>query len=186
MALDISNFTGTVIAPGGANPYGDIKNNPSGTLVDHNMLHDVIIFTQRLMALNGVVPNGLPDNGTNGFQIYTALTNAIASYVDLGSWTNITLATGWTATAQTPQYRVDSSGRVYLRGAATAGGTATATFTTLPVGARPTQSMYIPCFANISGTTASFVNVLTTGVISTITIGSGNIYALDGITFLNS
>lgn len=81
MALEIADFTGTVIAPGGAYPYGDVKDAPTGTVVDKKMVADLIQMGQRAMAKGNITPNSLPDNSTNDFQLYEALQKIPAELV---------------------------------------------------------------------------------------------------------
>lgn len=121
----------------------------------------------------------------------TQINNAVATLtplIYLGSWINLPLATGWTATSYVPQYRTDGVGRIYLRGTAVAGSGATSVLGTLPTGFWPTYQMNFPCYCNLSGTPGvSFVDINGAGVVS---VGgaytSGNIWAIDGIVFLNS
>jgi hypothetical protein len=77
MARRITDYNGTIVSVGGAYPYGDIKDNPSGTIIDRTSNADMQQFFQRLMAIGGVTPNGLPDNQTNGFQLFLALQEVI-------------------------------------------------------------------------------------------------------------
>lgn len=80
MAFNISDFTRPVAA-GGDYPYGDIADNPSGTLVNRTMMTDVVQTMQRAMAQAGITPNGTEDNSANGFQVAQAL--------GLEAWTNL-------------------------------------------------------------------------------------------------
>lgn len=73
MARDIAHFDGTVIAPSGTYPYGDIKDAPSPTKVNRKSNADMIQFFQRMAANAGISLNNLPDNATNGFQFVQAL-----------------------------------------------------------------------------------------------------------------
>lgn len=72
MALGIPNFTGTTVAPGGDYPFGDVKDQPGGTLVDRKFTDDGLQFFQKLMNLAGITPSGNPDNVSNGYQIQQA------------------------------------------------------------------------------------------------------------------
>jgi len=65
-------------------PFGRIKNNTgtgNGTPVDEKVYGDIWQTITRLMSLYDIVPNGLPDNVTNGYQIIQAL-SALASKND--------------------------------------------------------------------------------------------------------
>ena len=56
-------------------PYASIKDDTGaddGTPVDRLVYSDMHQFFERLMALTGLTPNGLPDNAANGFQLMTA------------------------------------------------------------------------------------------------------------------
>jgi hypothetical protein len=69
-----------VIAPGGAYPYGNIKDNDgsnNGTPVNAAVYADFHQFFARMLALSGITANGLPDNNTNGFQYYLSLLSII-------------------------------------------------------------------------------------------------------------
>lgn len=64
-------------------PYGNVKDNTGvgdGTLLDKAMFADAMQFFERLMAKSGIVPNGLPDNSANGFQLFEALQLASKPY----------------------------------------------------------------------------------------------------------
>jgi hypothetical protein len=65
-------------------PDGRIKDNTgtgNGTPVDRNVYGDLHSNISKLMRLYGILPSGLPDNETNGYQIITAL-SALASKND--------------------------------------------------------------------------------------------------------
>lgn len=181
MAIKLENKT-NVLAPNATYPYGNIKDNSGandGTPVNTQVYGDIHQFFARLLALSGIVANGLPDNATNGFQYYEALQANIQSYVDalvdaapgaldtlnelaaaLGddpnfattvtnslatkfnkqqpNWQNITtLNSGYTASAQGPQYRVDETGMVYLRGSIVVSSASGPSPFTLPAEPRP-------------------------------------------------
>lgn len=68
------------------NPYGAVRDETSpgsndGTPSNEALHGDVTVFFQRLMAMSGVTPNGLPDNTTNGFQFFESL----LKYIELTS-----------------------------------------------------------------------------------------------------
>jgi hypothetical protein len=71
--LKIINFDGTVVAPGGDYPWGNIKNKPDGTKINVKSNADMHQLHQKMMADAGMTPNGLPDNVSNGFQLSDAL-----------------------------------------------------------------------------------------------------------------
>lgn len=73
-----------VVAPNGTYPYGAIKDNSGsgdGTPVNAVVYGDFHQFFARLMAIAGLVANGLPDNAVNGFQLFTALGTYISSLI---------------------------------------------------------------------------------------------------------
>lgn len=56
-------------------PYGAIKNDTGvgdGTPVDFQVYNDIHQFFSHLFAKSSITANGLPDNLTNGFQLYEA------------------------------------------------------------------------------------------------------------------
>lgn len=80
MARKITDYNGTVVAVGGAYPYGDIKDNPSGTIIDRTSNADLQQFFQKLIAEAGITANSLADNATNGFQLTEALSKVIGNH----------------------------------------------------------------------------------------------------------
>lgn len=73
MALEISDFNGTVTAPSSTYPHGNIKNNPSGTIIDVTSNGDLQQTAQEAMLQGGITPNNLPDNADNGYQVLQGL-----------------------------------------------------------------------------------------------------------------
>lgn len=64
-----------VTAPDGTYIYGKLRNNPgdnTGTPVDEELFNDSMQLFEAVMADAGITPNNLPDNLTNGFQLYNA------------------------------------------------------------------------------------------------------------------
>lgn len=75
MARRLSTKT-NVVAPGGAYPYGRIKDDSGlndGTPVNELLYGDQHQFFERLLEMSQITPNGLVENDTNGFQLYEAL-----------------------------------------------------------------------------------------------------------------
>jgi len=71
-----------VNAPNAVWPYGELRDNPgdnSGTPVNEVLVSDVMQLMEYIMNDGGVVPTGLLDNLTNGFQLADALTLYIRS-----------------------------------------------------------------------------------------------------------
>lgn len=64
-------------------PYGDIKdktNTEQGTDANREVISDHFQFFERMFALSGITANGLPDNLTNGFQLYEAFRKLTRPY----------------------------------------------------------------------------------------------------------
>lgn len=64
-----------VAAPSVAYPYGNIRNKTlllAGTPVDVEVYGDMHQFFEKMFAESGITANGLPDNVTNGWQLYEA------------------------------------------------------------------------------------------------------------------
>lgn len=76
MARKITDYDGTITPISGTDPYGNIKNAPSGTHINAKSNADLQVFFQRLMANNGITPNSLPEDAVNGFQMMQALNSA--------------------------------------------------------------------------------------------------------------
>lgn len=93
-----------VDAPGGAYPYGKLRNNPgdsSGTPVDEELMNDVMQLMEVIMNDAGIIANGQPDNLANSFQLWSAFKAAVrnrqASLTELGTAelaTNAEVVTG--------------------------------------------------------------------------------------------
>lgn len=79
MARSIQQKTNTDAATG-TYPYGNIRDNDgsnNGTPVNVETYGDFHQFFEALMADAGITFNGLPDNLTNGFQLYLAFVAAV-------------------------------------------------------------------------------------------------------------
>lgn len=80
MARRILDFDGTVVAAGGAYPFGDIKDNPSGTRINSKSNSDIQQFFQKLLNSAGITANSLADNNTNGYQLTEAMSKVIGNH----------------------------------------------------------------------------------------------------------
>lgn len=72
-----------VTAPGGANDYGQIKDDTGandGTPIDLDLLTDGAVFLERLIDKSGIIANGLRDDNVNGYQIYEAFRKLARPY----------------------------------------------------------------------------------------------------------
>ncbi len=182
MALKISDFDGTVVAPGGDYPFGDIKNIPSGTRANRKMLDDMIQFFQKAMDLAGITPNSLPDNVTNGYQ----LIDAVFGFNGSGSVAVSTVAGSGGVTGTIDYVRNTTSNTLQLRGALVAANAQnfvatpalnSYTMQTLPVGFRPANTCYFLAYAAdgtgvriLDDTTTQFIDSIIITVASTGTI----------------
>jgi len=206
MAYAITDFDGGALPVSATNPFGAILDGT--TIINSKSINDMEVFFQKMLETSGALPNNTPDNTPNGLQFWTAFltvygieftaaflaTGTAASIATLnnevadGAWTNITLATGWSAGGNVPQYRVDGKGRVYLRGEAVVTGSATGTIATLPSSAFPTPgTLILSCFTVISSAyTPSWLSISVSGVMVTPTYASGDAVYFDGISYLNS
>lgn len=78
MGRKVTDFNGTIVAPGSPYQYGQIKNDPNGTAVDQTSNGDMIQFFQRLSDFWNITLNSLPDNDVNGYQFIQALNIFVA------------------------------------------------------------------------------------------------------------
>lgn len=118
-------------------PYGNIRNNPgnrTGTPVNKLVYADMHQFFERMMAISGITPNGLPDNAYTGFQLFEALLKVLTDKASAGLYTP-TITDGLNVTSSSPnalQYmRVDNI--VTISGAFTVVVTANSTDTILEI-----------------------------------------------------
>lgn len=82
MAIKLENKT-NVTPPGGAFPYGNIKNNSGindGTPIDKSVYADFHQFFARMLGLSSVTPNNLPEDSVNGFQYMEAFLDMANSF----------------------------------------------------------------------------------------------------------
>jgi len=64
-----------VAAPDAEFPYGDVKDNTgsnNGTPVNRDLVGDLFQLLEKMFDYSGLTANGLPDNETNGFQLFEA------------------------------------------------------------------------------------------------------------------
>ncbi|NCX55596.1 MAG: hypothetical protein EBW87_00135 [Burkholderiaceae bacterium] len=79
-----------VVAPSADYPFGRIKNDTGsrdGTPVNEELYGDIHQFFAKLLNEAGLTANGLPDNTTNGFQLFNALVTWLTSKVSSGFYT---------------------------------------------------------------------------------------------------
>lgn len=79
-----------VVAPSADYPFGRIKNDTGsrdGTPVNEELYGDIHQFFAKLLNAAGLTANGLPDNTTNGFQLFTALQTWVTNQVESGFYT---------------------------------------------------------------------------------------------------
>lgn len=66
-----------------AYPYGRVRDrgiSVQGTPANTEMFSDYVQFFEKMFAESGLTPTGLPDNNTNGFQLWEAAKLAIKGY----------------------------------------------------------------------------------------------------------
>ncbi len=67
-------------APSAEYPFGSLINETgsnNGTLVDTAFMNDMVQLMEKMFNESGITANGLPDNATNGFQLWESLVHAI-------------------------------------------------------------------------------------------------------------
>ena len=72
-----------VDAPSGTWPFGDLRDDTGGgdgTPIDKELITDIQQFFERMFSQSGIVANGLPDNQTNGFQLWDAFRGLTRPY----------------------------------------------------------------------------------------------------------
>jgi hypothetical protein len=79
MARGIQNFP-NVTAPDSDYLDGNVKDAPNGTPVNKLTMSDIWQFFAKMMREAGVSFNNLPDNETNGYQLYESLNASARPY----------------------------------------------------------------------------------------------------------
>ncbi len=72
-----------VTAPNATYPYGTMRDRALGTpgsKVNTEFMTDYVQFFEKMFAESGLTANGLPDNFTNGFQLWEAAQISIKGY----------------------------------------------------------------------------------------------------------
>lgn len=178
MAILLQNKP-NVVAPGGAYPFGNIKDNtgandgtPLNTLV-HADFHQ---FFAKMLDDSGIGANGLPDNSVNGFQYYLALLAVIKAKTINEDWQTSLFSSNTDGIL----FKKCTDGFVEIYGVLSY-----LTARTLPVGYRPVGNYTFTSGVAVqnSGTPvvgAVQINIANTGVITTtpaLTITGGGAYA---------
>lgn len=86
MAIKLTDKT-NIIPPDGEFPYGKTRDNDgsqNGTPVNDELVHDMIQFFERMMAIAGITHNEVQDNAYDGFQFFEALVETIKRYFSKG------------------------------------------------------------------------------------------------------
>ena len=138
------------------------------------------------VATGEFLNNGTADS--SGAFLYSHLVPYSSALLDT-TWTTLTPGSGWSAGSVATQCRKNQVGTVWLRGNVVLSTSGLTLTSTLPVGYRPTAPLILPCYTLTSGAPViKSLGISTAGVItaSTGTFGSGDVWYLDGITFLNS
>lgn len=137
---------------------------------------------------NATLSLDTPVSDSTHFDFSNAISWEQAVGIKLFGWTTIPTGTGWTGVDF--QYNKDAKGRIYLRGGALAGGTATTLVGTLPTGARPVNNMNVVVTNLISGVNG--VGIVSIGadgkihLLSPSSVSTSDVWEIDSITFLNS
>lgn len=143
MARAITDFDGTVVPVDADYPSGDIKDNPSGTVINRKSNSDIQQLMQKMMREAAITPSGLPDNDSNGYQLYDAI-NILSGG---GVWADISsFGTDWAGAAgNEPRYKKKIFGStVFFAGVfKTTGTSPDQIIGTLPSGFRPSRALII-------------------------------------------
>lgn len=197
-AYQITDYAGNVVLGGlygyeGSSNSGQFvrlyvqnTNRPTNLILE-STTNDVIYASNiELIAKSGNQSSTVIIDNLSGTKIYSDLTvygntstffNSLLAAGTVGySWTNLTLATGWSnngsgwATAQYAQFGdwVMLKGRIL----ATQNQAALATITTLPSGIRPSEHRTFT--TTINGTTVTTLEVLSTGVVRCLSAVNAN------------
>jgi hypothetical protein len=173
-------------------PYGRPKNNTgtnNGTPVDLEFLGDYVQFFEHIMNQAAITPNGLPDNVTNGFQLFEAFLKVVRT--SYGPIVPISFKSGLTELR--PASYTIRGGVVYLSGSCSwpegepdieVGGNILSA--ALPVGARPLQLMQYSHIdiSDPPNAEASSININTDGTITKAAAEDfAGILVLDGICY---
>lgn len=70
-------------APNADYPFGyivDENGTNNGTFIDSNFLNDLWQLKEKMFNQSGIIANGLPDNETNGFQLFQAFMKVLKPY----------------------------------------------------------------------------------------------------------
>jgi hypothetical protein len=144
----------------------------SGTFVGIHLVYTNVYMVQVAVCVNISSPhNGKMYTRTMRSGVWDAWTEILRVS---GPWTALTLASGFTAGATVPSYRVTADGCVEFRGRVTITALLAAstlkTLATLPTGARPTHlngtdPAMVPLMNATTGA-ACYASVLSTGVLS--------------------
>lgn len=113
---------------------------------------------------------------------YAAVRAAKASITPL-VWHNVTLMNGWTYGgfgSAHPQYAIDPSDVVHLRGSVAGGGSGIIAFV-LPAAARPPAGMWLPIYTYQASEGSLYID--TAGKVYPEGVSVRNYASLDGITF---
>ena len=79
---NFSDLDGHVLSPNSDYPQGNYNDDPdNGTRANVKMFTDFGQFLSKLLAVNGTTPNGLPDNVTNGYQVFDAFREVIQTHI---------------------------------------------------------------------------------------------------------
>jgi len=158
-------------------PNGRVRDKDgatAGTTYNEVLHGDIIQFFQKLIIDSGIALNGLPDNVTNGYQLYEALYGT--------EWAEITTfggdgVQGSDAAYGKLRYRKDAQ-YIYLKGSwdnAAAGNGFT-----LPAGFRPAHETIFTTYKDNVGTKQAYL-VQTDGTVTTDSGGTSGLFIIPGV-----
>jgi hypothetical protein len=122
-----------------------------------------------------------PKNKRRGYMSHEQAV-LVAQLVVETAWTAPTLSTNWSVFGGlTAGYKLDTTGRVYLRGVITKSLAVVSgeTVFTLPAGFRPVQNTNFPA---VSNSAFGYLSVSSAGVVA-VQVGNAAWFSLDGISF---
>lgn len=189
MAIGIQNLP-NIVPPDASFPNGRIRDNDgtgNGTPVEQLSCDDQFQFFAKLLRRAGINPNVFPESEYYGHQYHDALNAIILAVVGKAiSWTNIPLANGWIAGAQTPQWRKNNFGAVEFRGQLNGTGASSDDITATGVFPNAGYNVQMPSarvHVSTLVTDAIFISVQTSGKILSTDHANSLTLSLDTLSY---
>ena len=135
-------------------PYGSLRDNTGandGTPVNKFVVEDLHQLAERVFAQSGLTANGLPDNATNGWQLFEALMAAVEDSITptySGDYTSNLSSP--LKIRKVPGRMVQFTGRVGSTAGVDISAGGSATMFTLPASHRPASTKNFYGFSNVS------------------------------------